>query len=118
MAAPHPSRIGHLETGVPSDPPKPRQLHADGASFRLETVPPVHARAGRIPPVESAATGRARLPDSQLRFSTSVGETSWGIQFTRDIAREGERSHWIAVNPNTPAMASRFGVLSKFARPG
>jgi hypothetical protein len=56
-------------------------------------------------------TAEFRIPYSQLRFSTNGGEMTWGIQFMRDIAREGERSHWAPMDPTVPGTASRFGVL-------
>jgi hypothetical protein len=56
-------------------------------------------------------TAEFRIPYSQLRFSPSDGEMTWGIQFLRDIARDGERSHWAPMDPNAAGIASRFGYL-------
>jgi hypothetical protein len=35
-----------------------------------------------------------------------------GPLFVRDIAREGERSHWDFMDPRVPGTASRFGLLA------
>lgn len=57
-------------------------------------------------------TAEFRIPYSQIRFGADDGERTWGIQFMRDIAREGERSHWAFMDPRVPGAASRFGLLT------
>ncbi len=57
-------------------------------------------------------TAEFQIPYSQLRFGADDGDRSWGIQFTRDIARVGERSHWAFMDPTVPGTASRFGVVA------
>ncbi len=57
-------------------------------------------------------TAEFRIPYSQLRFHGEEGEMAWGVQFLRDLAREGERSHWAPMDPNLPGTASRFGTFT------
>lgn len=57
-------------------------------------------------------TAELRIPLSQLRFSvTAKGETRWGIEFGRHLARRNERSYWSPIAPERNAFASQFGVL-------
>jgi hypothetical protein len=60
-------------------------------------------------------TAELRIPFSQLRFSGSAanGARSWGIQFARDIARNGERSYWAPILPDAGGYVSRFGVVEE-----
>ncbi|HEV2149575.1 MAG TPA: DUF5916 domain-containing protein [Longimicrobiaceae bacterium] len=61
--------------------------------------------------VDSAGwTAEFRIPLSQLRFSP--GQTSWGVNFGRYLARRGERSFWSPWLPSSPGYVSSFGVLA------
>jgi len=53
-----------------------------------------------------------RIPLSQLRFAAGDSTRNWGVQFLRQIARNGENSNWSPRPANTPADVSRFGVLT------
>ncbi|MEQ9466363.1 MAG: DUF5916 domain-containing protein [Ekhidna sp.] len=52
-----------------------------------------------------------KIPLSQLRFANKENHT-WGIQFTRRIFREEERSTWQPVDPNAPGWVHLFGELN------
>lgn len=51
-----------------------------------------------------------KIPLSQLRFANQE-EHTWGIQFTRRIFREEERSTWQPIDPNAPGWVHLFGEL-------
>ena len=55
-----------------------------------------------------------RIPLSQLRYSVRADGRAqvWGINFTREIARRGERAYWSATPPDQPAIVSRMGTLT------
>jgi len=55
-------------------------------------------------------TAEFRIPYSQLRFDSTPVQT-WGINFTRFIARHLERSHWAPISRGDGAFVSRFGDL-------
>ena len=55
-------------------------------------------------------TGEMRIPLSQLRFS-SAPEQVWGIQLTRRLFREEERSSWQPLPKDADGWVSRFGEL-------
>ena len=59
---------------------------------------------------EAGWTLEARIPMSQLRFS-SAPEQVWGIQVQRRIYREGERSLWQPKTKDENGWVSRFGEL-------
>ena len=67
---------------------------------------------GTWPPAFTMAAGTAefRIPYSQLRFDSAPVQT-WGINFTRFIARHLERSHWAPISRGDGAFVSRFGDL-------
>lgn len=52
-----------------------------------------------------------KIPLSQLRFANKENHI-WGIQFTRRIFRNEERSTWQAVDPNAPGWVHLFGELN------
>ncbi|MEQ8904569.1 DUF5916 domain-containing protein [Ekhidna sp.] len=52
-----------------------------------------------------------KIPLSQLRFANKENHT-WGIQFTRRIFRDEERSTWQPVDPNAPGWVHLFGELN------
>jgi hypothetical protein len=58
---------------------------------------------------EEGWTAEFRIPLSQLRFSGGAG--SWGINFSREIARRSEVSYWAPIPPNAGRMVSLFGRL-------
>lgn len=60
-------------------------------------------------------TAEFRIPLSQLRFSGSAGESRWGIQFGRHLARANERSYWAPVLPDRTGFVSQFGLLTDIA---
>lgn len=62
-------------------------------------------------------TAEFRIPLSQLRFDASRGESEWGIQFARDLARRAERSSWTLVTPALGGFVSRFGTLTGIEPP-
>ncbi|WP_127123087.1 DUF5916 domain-containing protein [Chryseotalea sanaruensis] len=51
-----------------------------------------------------------RIPLSQLRFAEKP-ELTWGIQITRRFFRNGERSNWQYIPPNSPGWVHLFGEL-------
>ncbi len=59
-------------------------------------------------------TAEFRIPLSQLRFTIPPdgGALSWGINFGREVARDGETSFWREVPADQPAYVSRFGDLT------
>ena len=56
-------------------------------------------------------TAEFRIPYSQLRFPRTADQT-WGIQFSRVIARREETSYWARMSIREYAMVSKFGRLS------
>jgi hypothetical protein len=54
-------------------------------------------------------TAELAIPLSQVRFSP--GQTTWGVNFAREVARRDELSYWAALLPNQPGFVSRFGSL-------
>ena len=57
-------------------------------------------------------TAEFRIPLSQLRFSETVnGERTWGVNFARLIARNGEQSAWSPILPTVGGLVSQSGVL-------
>lgn len=59
---------------------------------------------------EEGWTAEIRIPLSQLKFSKSDNQV-WGIQSTRRIFREEERSLWQRKPIDTPGWVSEFGEL-------
>ncbi len=55
-------------------------------------------------------TAEFRIPYSQLRF-TDTDQQTWGIQFTRWIARKDEAVYWSPLTGDLNAVVSRFGNL-------
>ncbi len=56
-----------------------------------------------------------RIPLSQLRYSESASERSWGINFARRIGRSGEESAWSPILPSVRGLVSQSGVLQGLA---
>ncbi|MDR9415353.1 MAG: DUF5916 domain-containing protein [Gracilimonas sp.] len=52
-----------------------------------------------------------KIPLSQLRFSSREEVQSWGVNFQRDLARNGESSFWSPTSQNETGMVSKFGRL-------
>ena len=52
-----------------------------------------------------------RIPLSQLRFKGRRDELTWGINFSRLIARRDELSYWSPVVPEVVGVVSQFGEL-------
>ena len=62
--------------------------------------------------VDSAGwTVEYRIPLSQLRYSGTEGEQTWGIQVTREIARRSEVADWSAIRPDRNGFVSQFGEV-------
>lgn len=57
-------------------------------------------------------TVEMRIPLSQLRYATGDSTRPWGVQFLREMARNGENSYWSPRPANTPADVSLFGTLT------
>lgn len=58
-------------------------------------------------------TAELRIPLSQLRYNGEIGEMkSWGINFSREIARIGESSFWAPTLPDDSGIVSHFGRVS------
>ncbi len=63
--------------------------------------------------VDSAGwTVEYRIPLSQLRYSGTGGEQTWGIQVTREIARRSEIVDWSQIHPDRNGFVSQFGEVS------
>jgi hypothetical protein len=63
--------------------------------------------------VDSAGwTVEYRIPLSQLRYSGTEGEQTWGIQVSREIARRNEIADWNAIHPDRNGFVSQFGEVS------
>jgi len=58
-------------------------------------------------------TAEIRIPFSQLRYNgeDESGVRSWGVNFSREIARKGERSFWAPTPPDESGIVSQFGRL-------
>jgi hypothetical protein len=52
-----------------------------------------------------------RIPLSQLRYSGTEGEQTWGIQVTREIARRSEIADWSPIRPDRNGFVSQFGEV-------
>ena len=57
-------------------------------------------------------TAEFRIPLSQLRYSPTAGDQTWGLQFGRDIQRTGETDFWAPILPGTNGFVSQFGTLT------
>ena len=57
-------------------------------------------------------TAEFRIPLSQLRYATGAEIQEWGVQFTREIQRTGERMSWAPILPDVNGFVSRFGALT------
>ena len=57
-------------------------------------------------------TAEFRIPLSQLRYAGGAAVQSWGLQFTREIHRTGERLAWAPILPDVDGFVSRFGTLA------
>ena len=64
--------------------------------------------------VDSAGwTAEFRIPLSQLRFPRAAAgaERTWGVNFSRTLARRDEVAHWSELPPNYTGLVSRAGDL-------
>ncbi len=62
---------------------------------------------------EEGWTAELRIPLSQLRYNGEGGEMkSWGINFSREIARNGESSFWAPTLPDDSGIVSHFGRVN------
>ncbi|MBC8385270.1 MAG: carbohydrate binding family 9 domain-containing protein [Candidatus Cloacimonetes bacterium] len=59
---------------------------------------------------EQGWTAEMRIPLNQLRYS-DIEEQVWGIEVTRRIHREEERSVWQLITQDEPGWVSNFGEL-------
>src|SRR5687768_17322788 len=57
-------------------------------------------------------TAELRIPLSQLRFKGSRNALTWGINFSRLIARRDELSYWSPIVPEIAGVVSQFGELA------
>ena len=55
-------------------------------------------------------TAEMKIPLSQLKFGKS-DEQTWGLQVSRQLFREAERSSWQRIKQDTPGFVSEFGLL-------
>jgi hypothetical protein len=55
-------------------------------------------------------TAEFRIPYSQLRFPAAEDQT-WGLQFTRSIARKSETAYWAPRSTQDSGTVSRYGEL-------
>ena len=61
---------------------------------------------------ENGWTAEFRIPLSQLRYNGSEEDVrSWGINFLRETARNGEAAFWSPIPAGSDAMVSRSGTL-------
>ena len=63
-------------------------------------------------------TAELRIPLSQLRFKGSRDALTWGINFSRLIARRDELSYWSPIVPEIAGVVSQFGELRGLRRLG
>ena len=93
----------------------PRGVQADGAIYNdTERDPLWDAVWEGAAQVDSLGwTAEFRIPLSQLRYELGSNGAAqvWGINFTREIARSGERAYWSATPPDAPGIVSRMGTL-------
>jgi hypothetical protein len=62
---------------------------------------------------EEGWTAELKIPLSQLRYNGEAGEMkSWGINFSREIARIGESSFWAPTLPDDSGIVSHFGRVN------
>lgn len=61
-------------------------------------------------------TAELRIPLSQLRYSGSTGDPTWGINFLRDLARRNERSYWKEMPTDVTGFVSQLGELDGIGR--
>jgi hypothetical protein len=59
-------------------------------------------------------TAEFKIPLSQLRFSPD-GQTNWGFQIQRIVARTGEEDVWSPWPRSSPRVVSKFGTLEGMA---
>ncbi len=57
-------------------------------------------------------TAEFKIPFSQLRYNGKGEEKTWGLQFWRLIARNGERLFWSPILEETQGFVSHFGTLN------
>ena len=59
---------------------------------------------------EHGWTSECRIPYTQLRFA-HADEMTWGIQFTRNIARKKELVYWALLSSQESGTVSKYGTL-------
>lgn len=57
-------------------------------------------------------TVELRIPLSQLRYETSSGEQSWGVNFARGRFRSNEETHFALMSALQRGVVSQFGTLT------
>lgn len=57
-------------------------------------------------------TVEIRIPLSQLRYQTSIGEQTWGINFARMRSRSNEETHFALMSVLQRGQVSQFGTLT------
>lgn len=57
-------------------------------------------------------TVEIRIPLSQLRYETSIGEQTWGINFARVRSRSNEETHFALMSELQRGQVSQFGTLT------
>lgn len=60
---------------------------------------------------ETGWTVEMKIPFSQLRFN-EVDKMTWGVNFTREIKRNNEKSFYVMVPKNESGFVSRFATLN------
>ncbi len=61
---------------------------------------------------EAGWTAEFRIPLSQLRFTASEGDQTWGVEFIRKHFRTNEQSFWAPIDPEVNGVVSQFGKLT------
>ena len=57
-------------------------------------------------------TAEIRIPLSQLRYRTSSGEQTWGVNFARGRSRSNEETHFALISALQRGQVSQFGTLT------
>lgn len=57
-------------------------------------------------------TAEIRIPLSQLRYRTSIGDQTWGINFARGRFRSNEETHFALMSALQRGTVSQFGTLT------
>lgn len=57
-------------------------------------------------------TAELRIPLSQVRYETSTGEQTWGVNFARGRVRSNEETHFALISALQRGEVSQFGTLT------